>query len=168
MSRNDPATWDIGRFLKTVAYFGQVPFLSSFDWFQQLMGSRVDPTVDVATLGHSDRSVLFDFTQPLPAIDDMWGVLDDVVMGGASQSEFRLVEGMALFTGTVSTANSGGFTSVRTRNITPPLDLSSATGIALHIRGDGKRYKFGMVLLTVTRLIRSPIPGSPCKFLSQR
>ncbi|NJN60147.1 MAG: CIA30 family protein [Coleofasciculaceae cyanobacterium RL_1_1] len=56
----------------------------------------------------------------------------------------------------VSTANSGGFASIRTRSITPPLDLrgiepsdtnqandpGANTGIKLRLTGDGNRYKF--------------------------
>ncbi|NET10504.1 MAG: CIA30 family protein, partial [Symploca sp. SIO2B6] len=48
----------------------------------------------------------------------------------------------ALFAGTVSTANSGGFASVRTRNLEPPLDFSTHQGIRLQVKGDGNRYKF--------------------------
>ncbi len=47
-----------------------------------------------------------------------------------------------MFTGDVSTANSGGFASVRTRNFEPPLNLSGYSGIVLRVKGDGLRYKF--------------------------
>jgi len=63
-------------------------------------------------------------------------------MGGVSESSFRLVEGKAIFGGNVSTANSGGFASVRTRNFEPPLNLSGCEGIKLRVIGDGNRYKF--------------------------
>ena len=56
-------------------------------------------------------------TGPVPA----FGPLDDVVMGGASASEFRVVEGAGedgksaggVFTGTLTEAGGGGFASVR-------------------------------------------------------
>jgi uncharacterized protein YbjT (DUF2867 family) len=64
-----------------------------------------------------------------------------VVMGGVSASNMQFVEDTALFTGNVSTANSGGFASVRTTNFTPPFNLSGYEGIELRVRGDGKRYK---------------------------
>ena len=88
------------------------------------------------------EKLLFDFSQPSAQLKQIWGAVDDVVMGGVSQSDIRLVEGTALFAGNVSTANSGGFASVRTRNFDPPLNLSGYEGVALRVRGDGKRYKF--------------------------
>lgn len=89
-----------------------------------------------------NEKVLFDFTTPQVQLESVWGALDDVVMGGVSESTIRAGEGAAVFTGTVSTANSGGFTSVRTRNLTPTLDLTGYTGIKLRLKGDGNRYKF--------------------------
>lgn len=86
--------------------------------------------------------MIFDFTQPAQELSDLWGALDDGVMGGVSQSGMQLDATGARFSGTVSTANSGGFASVRTRNFQPPIDLSAFTGIALRVKGDGKRYKF--------------------------
>lgn len=94
------------------------------------------------SLGKAGESILFDFTQPASQLKELWGAVDDVVMGGISQSEIRLSGNSAQFMGTVSTANSGGFASVRTRNLTPTLDLSGYEGIQLRVRGDGNRYKF--------------------------
>lgn len=77
-----------------------------------------------------------------------WGSLDDVVMGGISESGFVVRQGAGegggpcgVFAGSVTTANNGGFASVRTRNLEPPLDLSGYDGIELRVKGDGKRYK---------------------------
>ena len=89
----------------------------------------------------TDR-VLFDFTNPNADIKETWGVIDDVVMGGVSQSGIRLADNKAIFSGNVSTENNGGFASVRIRNIEPPLNLSDYEGIELKVTGDGKRYKF--------------------------
>ncbi|ACK65301.1 NADH:ubiquinone oxidoreductase complex I intermediate-associated protein 30 [Rippkaea orientalis PCC 8801] len=88
------------------------------------------------------EKVIFDFTHPTEAIKAAWGAVDDVVMGGISESSLRLVNQKAIFSGNVSTANNGGFASVRTRNFEPPLDLSGYEGIQLQVNGDGKRYKF--------------------------
>ncbi len=90
--------------------------------------------------------LLFDFknqSQNLSQnLKETWGALDDVVMGGVSQSNILLADKTAVFAGNISTANSGGFASVRTRNFNPPWDLSNYQGIELRIKGDGKRYKF--------------------------
>ncbi|CAM9520877.1 unnamed protein product [Laminaria digitata] len=86
-----------------------------------------------------------------------WGALDDVVMGGVSESVLRVVPGMgeaaldtgaagaaAVFSGEVKTSNSGGFVSIRTRNLSPALDLSRYDALRLRVKGDGNRYKFSM------------------------
>ncbi len=62
-------------------------------------------------------------------------------MGGVSASNIQLVENTALFAGNVSTANSGGFASVRTKNFDPPFNLSGDKGVKLRVKGDGQRYK---------------------------
>ena len=90
----------------------------------------------------SDTKLLFDFTKPTEDLKNSWGAVDDVVMGGVSESNIRLEKDKAVFFGNVSTANNGGFASVRNRNIDPPLDLSNYEGIELRVQGDGKRYKF--------------------------
>jgi len=88
------------------------------------------------------NQVLFDFTNPDLQLRETWGAVDDVVMGGVSQSQIRLSNNRAIFNGVVSTNNNGGFVSVRTKNFSPPIDLSSFEGIELKVKGDGKRYKF--------------------------
>ena len=90
----------------------------------------------------ADNKILFDFTNPNAEIKETWGAVDDVVMGGVSQSNIRLGDNKAIFSGIVSTDNNGGFASVRTRNFDVPLDLSDYQGIELKVIGDGKRYKF--------------------------
>jgi uncharacterized protein YbjT (DUF2867 family) len=87
-------------------------------------------------------SIGFDFTQPSANLQGIWGALDDVVMGGVSESSIRLSEAAAVFSGNVSTANSGGFASIRTRNFEPTLNLGRYDGVELRVRGDGNRYKF--------------------------
>ncbi|XP_075091090.1 protein HIGH CHLOROPHYLL FLUORESCENCE PHENOTYPE 173, chloroplastic isoform X1 [Nicotiana tabacum] len=77
-----------------------------------------------------------------------WGALDDVVMGGVSQSTFQidLTGGenggpTGLFKGVVTTANNGGFASIRTKNFFEPENLSAYDGLELRLKGDGRRYK---------------------------
>ena len=83
-----------------------------------------------------DEHVLFDFTKP-----DVrpWLSVDDVVMGGVSQSRMQIENSRAVFTGDVSLDFGGGFASVRSD---PGLwDLSAFKAISLELRGDGRRYK---------------------------
>jgi hypothetical protein len=84
---------------------------------------------------------LVDLHQPTSAIKAQWGALDDVVMGGVSASQGQWGEGLQ-FVGNVSTANSGGFASIRTRNMVPPLNLAQWQGMVLQVEGDGQRYKW--------------------------
>jgi hypothetical protein len=225
MPQQNP-TWDLGRFVKTLSYYGAIPFLSDLDWFQQWFGSRPHPKVNTASMItpfaniiNSDAKMvlvggtgaiaqqviqkltaegdslqmpqvrvipftvdqpltpdilqhttailidaadstpqfiqalaaydfgqttqpLFDFTQSSGNLKEVWGALDDVVMGGVSESNIRFKDAIAEFSGNVSIANSGGFASVRTRNFEPAIDLSNYDGIALRVKGDGNRYKF--------------------------
>lgn len=128
-------SWDVGRFFQTLFYFETIPVVS---WLQKMVfGSTPPPPPPQPQAG-----ALFDFSQSAPPSDQTWGALDDVVMGGVSASSFQRQEGVALFTGNVSTANSGGFTSVRTRNFEPTLNLAGYAGIELQVKGDGQRYKF--------------------------
>jgi len=80
---------------------------------------------------------LFDFT-PNDAVADGWRNIDDVVMGGVSDSTFEATDDGATFRGTVSLENDGGFASVRAPN--DPRDLSSYDAFRLRLRGDGQDY----------------------------
>ncbi|ABW27562.1 CIA30 family protein [Acaryochloris marina] len=126
-------SWDAGRFLQTLSYFEEIPVLN---WFQKMMPGFTPPAPPPV-----QANLIFDFSQ-VNDISQLWGAVDDVVMGGVSNSGLRQESGVALFTGKVSTANSGGFASVRTRNFDPPLNLSAHQGIELQVKGDGQRYKF--------------------------
>jgi hypothetical protein len=93
-------------------------------------------------LATTTKSKLFDFTNPDANLQATWGAVDDVVMGGVSESGIRMSGSCAIFSGNVSIDNSGGFASVRTRNLDPSLNLSNYQGIELRVKGDGQRYKF--------------------------
>ncbi len=97
--------------------------------------------VTVAKRYLKSEKTIFDFTQPTQDLKETWGAVDDVVMGGVSSSQIQITQNRAIFSGNVSTANNGGFASVRTKNFAQPLDLSGYDGIELKIQGDGKRYK---------------------------
>ncbi|MBD1861274.1 MULTISPECIES: CIA30 family protein [Trichocoleus] len=93
-------------------------------------------------LSQPGETTFFDFTYPSTSLKELWGAVDDVVMGGVSQSEVHLSDSSALFVGNVSTANSGGFASIRTRNFSSAIALGNYQGIKLRVKGDGNRYKF--------------------------
>lgn len=213
--------WHPVRFLETLDFFGEVPFVGSFRWLQILLGAMQNPkaprpsalqvapgaalvSIDPAQLDDlaaiveqqgfavrslvglpspsssspqsagiintqtilwagvpkdednlkahiqaiktntaSEEAALFDFrSNQACSWGEVWGAVDDVVMGGASNSGLNLQPEYARFAGVVSTANSGGFASVRTLNFEPPFQLQDWHGIRLAIRGDGQRYKF--------------------------
>jgi len=85
--------------------------------------------------------VLIDFEHPTALTE--WVTVDDVVMGGVSSSRVRLdPEGFAVFEGTLSLENNGGFCALRSGVLTErPL---AADSFLLDVRGDGKRYKFNV------------------------
>ncbi len=126
--------WDAGRFLQTLTYFETIPVVSCLK--KMIFGSSPSPAPQ------PQAGIIFDFSQPRAALEQTWGALDDVVMGGVSASSLRQQPDSALFTGYVSTDNSGGFASVRTRNFEPPLNLAAYSGFELRVNGDGQRYKF--------------------------
>ena len=85
------------------------------------------------------RLLLFDFS----SADDWsaWEVENDVVMGGNSFSKLeRSVEGNAVFKGTVSLENNGGFASVQYHFA--PKDIKAYRKALIILKGDGKEYQF--------------------------
>jgi len=99
-------------------------------------------------LGQANGLVLAGLNADGKMTGNEWGALDDVVMGGISQSNLNVTldadtgKKVMLFAGNVSEENNGGFISVRTRNYDPPLDLTPYDGIRLRVKGNGMRYKF--------------------------
>lgn len=126
--------WDFGRFVQTLDFFDAIPIVSEL--------KKMFFTTEMAQPFQPQGDILFDFTQNAFTQVQLWGALDDVVMGGISNSTFQIEGNQALFTGEVSTGNSGGFVSIRTRNFDPPLDLTGYAGLTLEVQGDGQRYKF--------------------------
>jgi monofunctional biosynthetic peptidoglycan transglycosylase len=84
------------------------------------------------------QRMLLDFEQPGDAAN--WTVINDVVMGGISNSRFVVEKpGTAVFSGVVSLENNGGFASA---NMKPAqFDVSDCDGIRFRVKGDGKSYK---------------------------
>ncbi len=69
--------------------------------------------------------------------DLQWRVVNDTVMGGRSNSDFRLEGGLLTFTGSTNT-NGGGFASVRS-SLTD-FGLDGFSHLALRVRSDGRTY----------------------------
>ena len=87
--------------------------------------------------------VLEDFTN---APQGRWEFIADTVMGGVSSGTVQFLqdkgEGLLKLTGTVSTANNGGFIQARLpldKTATPTLP-ESAKGLWLQARGNGQKY----------------------------
>jgi hypothetical protein len=82
--------------------------------------------------------VLFDFTDNKDTGN--WMVVNDGVMGGLSKGTFTVgANGTAVFKGTISLENNGGFSSVRCN--TGKIDVEGFTTLELHLKGDGKTYQ---------------------------
>ena len=97
----------------------------------------VDPLSATEDQGPSQR-LIADFQ----SADDRknWRIVNDVVMGGISKSEFVILDNsIAVFRGTLSRENNGGFASVRT--FPANYNLSGFDGVAIRVRGDGKKYQ---------------------------
>lgn len=84
------------------------------------------------------EKVLFDFSTATSTAH--WQIVNDDVMGGVSNSNFRLANGVAVFQGEVSLENNGGFASVRSQPTGH--DLAGCGAFLVRLRGDGRRYKF--------------------------
>jgi NADH dehydrogenase [ubiquinone] 1 alpha subcomplex assembly factor 1 len=83
--------------------------------------------------------LLFDFS----ASKDWsaWEIENDVVMGGNSTSDLsRSEEGHAVFTGSVSLENNGGFASMQYHF--EPRDIRGYEKAVIRVKGDGKEYQF--------------------------
>lgn len=66
-----------------------------------------------------------------------WAILNDTVMGGRSESRFKVDAGVMRFEGIVRTRG-GGFASFRSSQT--DFDLRGWDGIRLKVRADGRRY----------------------------
>jgi hypothetical protein len=84
-----------------------------------------------------------------PATDLDWTYLADTVMGGVSEGVSRIEGGALHLSGTVSTANRGGF--IQARTALPQGLPETTTALRLRVRGNGERY-FVHLRTTRTRL----------------
>ncbi len=85
--------------------------------------------------------VLFDFTGADAAKG--WQTVNDGVMGGVSESKFRITDQKTLeFSGTLALENGGGFASVRSKGI--KLGLEKGDVLVARVRGDGREYSMNL------------------------
>ena len=68
-----------------------------------------------------------------------WVAVNDGVMGGRSRGGPEVRDGVLHFTGELSLANNGGFSSVRT--VGRRYDFSGAQAVVLRVKGDGRPYQ---------------------------
>ena len=142
--------WDLPRFVETATFFngpGEV--------LKRILPSPPRPPVGRnGLIWGASRLDLLEF-----------GPLDDVVMGGASQSGFSLAPSrdFGVWSGSITTENNGGFAGVRSRAVTPAMDLSAFRGIRLRVKGDGKRYK--LIVRGDARAPLAPLRSRPANAL---
>lgn len=85
------------------------------------------------------KTTIFDFNSNSDI--SKWHVIDDVVMGGKSNGNFRVNEsGFGEFFGIVSLENNGGFSSLRYRF--KEINIEGFTNVVIRIKGDGNKYQF--------------------------
>lgn len=85
------------------------------------------------------QKLIFDFKNP--GEFDRWRIVNDGVMGGLSKSELIFNQNSsAIFKGTISLENNGGFASTRT--LAGSYHLDGYTGMRLRVKGNGKPYQF--------------------------
>ena len=102
-----------------------------------VMLSRVQASGEKTLLEESEK-MIYDFDNRDQVQN--WLIVNDGVMGGVSQSEMILTPaGTAIFRGSVSLDNNGGFASVRT--YPTAYQLAGYDGLSLRIKGDGQPYK---------------------------
>lgn len=83
--------------------------------------------------------IIFDFDKNTDLSN--WTVVDDGVMGGLSKGKIEInTNGNAVFSGTVSLENNGGFSSVRYRFDTK--EVKNYSKVVIRVKGDGKKYQF--------------------------
>lgn len=84
------------------------------------------------------EKTIIDFSSPDE--QSMWEVINDVIMGGVSESRVTITENKtALFQGVVSLENYGGFASMRTHP--REYGLAGFKGLMTRVKGDGKNYQ---------------------------
>jgi NADH dehydrogenase [ubiquinone] 1 alpha subcomplex assembly factor 1 len=93
----------------------------------------------ITLLLSASHMVIFDFDTDSSL--DNWYVMNDGVMGGLSKGNLSInKKGHAVFEGTVSLDNNGGFTSIR--HIFEQKEMTGQTKAVIRLKGDGKQCQF--------------------------
>lgn len=96
---------------------------------------------EVGFVAANDNRVLMNFKNGNAA--RQWQTVNDGVMGGRSQGQFRINNDKNLeFFGTLSLENNGGFASVRSRGV--GMKLKKTDSILMKVRGDGREYNLNL------------------------
>ena len=86
-----------------------------------------------------NSQLIFDFNHNANITD--WKIIDDVVMGGRSNSQFKIdSDGNGVFFGDVSLENNGGFSSVQYQF--EKINTTRDSKVIIRLKGDGKEYQF--------------------------
>lgn len=135
------ASWDLGRFSRTVSFFKGSPWRLLWPF-----GQNSDQEVrrpQTSSVNSAAELTIVDWGEAdgMP-LAETWGQLDDVVMGGVSKSRLFGRGGGIVFEGATSRENNGGFCSFRSRLFSPPFDLRGYDGLRFKAScRDGLRYK---------------------------
>lgn len=83
----------------------------------------------------SNPQIIYDFNKNAKLTD--WQIVDDVVMGGQSNGQFKInKDGHGEFSGYVSLENNGGFSSVRCN--LEKISANKNNQLVLKVKGDKK------------------------------
>lgn len=82
---------------------------------------------------------IYNFKESKSTLD--WYIVDDRVMGGLSKGNIKLSDSnTGIYYGDVTTANNGGFSSLRHQFKIK--NVSNYKAVAIRLKGDGKTYQF--------------------------
>ncbi|MEB3319247.1 MAG: CIA30 family protein [Cyanobacteriota bacterium] len=87
-----------------------------------------------------------------------WQALNDTVMGGRSRGHCTVGPDGLRFEGVV-VEEGGGFISMRSPLFSPPLNLATARGLELVLRGGGRRFKLAVACADGVAGLTEWIPG---------